>query len=39
MFINVDFPDPDGPTTATYSPAPILISIPRNASNSRLPER
>lgn len=28
----VDFPEPDGPITATISPASIVRSAPRNAS-------
>jgi len=30
-FINVDFPEPDGPMTATYSFLRIWILTPRNA--------
>ncbi|WP_370514123.1 hypothetical protein [Cellulomonas sp. JZ18] len=38
-FISVDLPDPDGPTTATYSPAVMRRSTPRSASNSTAPVR
>jgi hypothetical protein len=31
MFIRVDFPEPDGPMTATSSLAPIARSRPRRA--------
>jgi hypothetical protein len=31
MFINVDFPDPDGPMIATNSPSAIAIDDPRSA--------
>jgi len=36
-FINVDFPEPDGPTTATNSPTSTVRSIPFNASTRTLP--
>jgi hypothetical protein len=32
--INVDFPDPDGPTNANISPGPIDKSTPANATTS-----
>ncbi len=31
MFMNVDLPDPDGPITATKSPAAISIETPASA--------
>src|SRR2546423_8803923 len=35
----VDFPQPDGPMTATNSPVSMLIDTPRNAGTSTLPTR
>ncbi len=32
MFIKVDLPEPEGPVTATNSPAQTLSEAPRNAS-------
>ncbi|HEV3053961.1 MAG TPA: hypothetical protein VGX45_04845 [Solirubrobacteraceae bacterium] len=37
MFISVDFPEPEGPITATYSPWLMVIEMPRNASNEIRP--
>src|SRR5205085_8993459 len=37
MFIVVDFPDPDGPITATKSPASIVISTPLSAWKAAAP--
>ena len=37
MFMSVDLPEPEGPTTATYSLAPISRSTPRSASTSMRP--
>ena len=34
MCISVDFPEPDGPTIATNSPASTVVSTPRSAGTS-----
>ena len=39
MFISVDLPDPDGPMTATNSPAAMSTLTPRNACTSTSPMR
>jgi hypothetical protein len=39
MFMMVDLPLPDGPTTAIISPSWISRSTPRNAGYSSLPVR
>src|SRR6266446_3107980 len=36
-FMSVDFPDPDGPMMATYSPLRISTSTPRNACTCSAP--
>src|SRR6267378_7047363 len=36
-FISVDFPEPDGPMMATYSPLRISTSTPRNACTCSAP--
>src|SRR5262245_14297811 len=38
MFIIVDLPEPEGPITATKSPAAIVRSTPRKAWNAPSPE-
>src|SRR5512135_1335183 len=38
MFINVDFPEPDGPITASSSPVCTLIEKSRSAATSASPE-
>jgi hypothetical protein len=35
--MSVDFPEPEGPTIATNSPAPIVRSTPFKASTRILP--
>ena len=35
--MRVDFPDPEGPMTATYSPASMSKETPRRASTSSVP--
>jgi hypothetical protein len=37
--MRVDFPDPDGPMMATYSPVPMVKDTPCNASTSNVPLR
>ncbi len=37
MFMNVDLPDPDGPITATNSPASIVIDTPASACTTLSP--
>ena len=37
MCISVDLPEPDGPMTATYSPAAMSKETPRRASTSSDP--
>ncbi len=39
MFMSVDLPEPDGPITATNSPAPIVRSTPSSARTSTSPVR
>ncbi len=39
MCMNVDLPEPDGPVTATNSPASIWSDTPRNARTSWSPIR
>jgi hypothetical protein len=39
MCISVDFPDPDGPMIATYSPRLIDKDTPRSASTEISPVR
>ena len=39
MCMRVDFPDPEGPMIATYSPVSISKDTPRRASTSREPVR
>ena len=36
-FRRVDFPEPDGPITATISPAPIESDTPSSATTRALP--
>ena len=35
--MNVDLPEPDGPITATNSPAPISTDTPRSAGTDNPP--
>ncbi len=37
MFMNVDLPEPDGPITATNSPAAISIETPASACTTLPP--
>ncbi len=39
MCIRVDFPDPEGPTMATYSPESIVNETPRSAATEMVPVR
>ena len=38
MFMNVDFPDPDGPMMATKLPRSMVVDTPRKACTSTSPE-
>jgi hypothetical protein len=37
MFMQVDFPEPDGPITATNSPSAMVRSIPASAATRASP--
>ena len=39
MFMNVDLPEPDGPMTATNSPASIVTDTPRSACTTWAPSQ
>ena len=39
MCMSVDFPDPEGPMTATYSPSPMDRETPRRAATANAPVR